>query len=218
VNVSPERLAEAVEVLAQGGLVAFPTETVYGVGGLVTHEGAIERIFALKDRPRTRAIIVHIPSGDRIDDYTTETPESAHKLIEAFWPGPLTIVLKKAPFIPDSVTAGMDTVGLRVPKHPVPIALMEGLASRIDTPVGIAAPSACRFGEPPATTPEEVVQRLGTPGDAPETIDMLLDGGSTPGKLVSTMVSCVSDVPKLLRRGAVSVEDLEDVLGRHVDT
>jgi L-threonylcarbamoyladenylate synthase len=216
VLVAPERISRAIEILADGGLVAFPTETVYGIGAVATHEIAVDRIYDLKGRPRTRALIVHIASAAVLDAFSRSTPDAAAKLAEEFWPGPLTIVLERATTIPDIVTGGGNTVGLRVPKHPVPIELIEGLTERAGAPVGIAAPSASRFGEPPATTAQEVVARLGAPSDDPGTPDLIVDGGACPGKVVSTIISCVSDVPRLLRRGAVSVEAIEDTLGRFV--
>ena len=179
--VPAERISRAVDVLADGGLVAFPTETVYGIGALATHEAAVNRIYELNGRPRTRALIEHIASLAVMDDFTLETPDAALKLAEAFWPGPLTIVLRRAPFVPDVVTAGGDTLGLRVPKHPIPIKLLEGLAARMDTPVGIAAPSASRFGEALATSSQVVVALVGAPSDAPETPVLIIDVGACPG-------------------------------------
>jgi L-threonylcarbamoyladenylate synthase len=214
----PELLARAVDVLDGGGVVAFPTDTVYGVGAETSCVAAIERIYRMKGRPRSRSLIVHIEGADALSAFADEVPDYALELARAFWPGPLTLVLRKRSDVPDEVTGGAETVGLRVPRHDVALALIRALGERRCRPVGIAAPAANRFGEPPPSTAEEVITALAPAGGDPdESPDLIIDGGTCPGGMQSMVLSCVGSWPRLLRRGAITPEQVEKVIGRWVD-
>lgn len=210
-------IRRAVETLLGGGVVAFPTDTVYGLGALATDEAAVRRIFEMKARPPGRPLIVHVDGPAGLDVFAVEAPEYARKLAAAFWPGPLTLVLRRAAVVPDVVTAGGDTVGLRVPDHPVALALIAALGKRLGRTAGIAAPSANRFGEPPPTDVQGVVDSLGAPGSGPRAPDLVLDGGTCPGGVPSTVLACEGEWPRVLRRGSISPEQIEAIIGRWVD-
>ncbi|MBV1857027.1 MAG: threonylcarbamoyl-AMP synthase [Nannocystaceae bacterium] len=210
------RIDRAVEVLLGGGVVAFPTDTVYGVGALPMHETAIDRIYSMKGRPRTRALIIHVHEREALSVVADNVPQYARQLAEAFWPGALTLLLSRTQAVPAYVTGERPTVGLRMPNHPIATRLLRALNERSDAAVGIAAPSANRFGEAPAATAQEVVARLGAPGSGDSSPDMILDGGACPGKVLSTILDCTGEWPRLLRRGATSVQAIEDVIGRFV--
>jgi len=207
--VDPSLIAQAVEILRSGGLVAFPTETVYGLGADASDPVAVRRVFAAKGRPADHPLIVHLASASDIDDWADDVPPLARALADAFWPGPLTIVLRRSARVPDAVTAGLPTVGLRVPAHPVALALLEAFGG------GIAAPSANRFGTVSPTTAEHVRASLG------DTVDLVLDGGPSDVGLESTIVDLSgaggsgSEVPgegpAILRPGGVSREGLEAI-------
>jgi L-threonylcarbamoyladenylate synthase len=218
VIAGPEEIARAVVLLDAGGVVAFPTDTVYGVGAVTGHVAAIERIYRMKGRPRSRPLIVHITGADALASFAEDVPEYALELARAFWPGPLTLVLRKRVELPDAVTGGAETVALRVPRHDVALAIIRGLGELRGHPVGIAAPSANRFGEPPPSTAEDVITALGPAGlDAEQGPDMIVDGGTCPGGVPSMVLSCVGPWPRILRRGAISPEQIESVIGRWVD-
>lgn len=205
-------------MLFGGGVVAFPTDTVYGVGAISSCVPAVERIYRMKGRPRSRSLIVHIEGADALPTFADEVPDYALELARAFWPGPLTLVLRKSAAVPGECTGGMDTVGLRVPRHDVALAILAGLRERSGVPVGIAAPSANRFGEPPPATAEAVITALAPAGGDPEeSPDLIVDGGSCPGGIPSMVLSCVGPWPRLLRRGAITPEQVEKVIGRWVD-
>ena len=194
------QISHAAAILRGGGLVAFPTETVYGLGANALDAAAVSRIFEVKQRPATSPLIVHAASESMARHYAAHWPESARDLARRFWPGPLTLVVPKKPTIPDVVTAGLDTVGLRVPAHPVALALIRAAG------VPVAAPSANRFTQLSPTTAEHVRAGLG------EAVDMILDGGSTPVGIESTVLS-LAGRPTLLRPGMISREELEAVIG-----
>jgi L-threonylcarbamoyladenylate synthase len=194
-------IARAAAVLRRGGLVVFPTETVYGVGANALDADAVGRIFEAKGRPATNPVIVHITRVEQIRP-VAEWPETAARLAERFWPGPLTLVLPRREAVPDVVTAGGPTVAVRMPSHPVARSLIDAAG------VPVAAPSANRSTELSPTLAEHVLRGLDG------RIDLLLDGGPTPGGLESTVVDATSDPPRLLRPGLVSVADLEAVVGR----
>ncbi|QDF01132.1 L-threonylcarbamoyladenylate synthase [Myxococcus xanthus] len=202
--IAPESLERAVELLRHGGVVALPTETVYGLSANAEDELAVRRVFAIKGRPATHPLIVHIPGVEHLDTWAREVPEAARKLAEAFWPGPLTLVLPRTARATDAVTGGQDTVALRVPNHPVALAVLQKLGG------GLAAPSANRFGKVSPTTAEHVREDLG--GD----VDLVLDGGPCTVGVESTIVDLSSDEPAILRPGGLAVEDVERVLGRKV--
>lgn len=191
----------AVQILRAGGVVAFPTETVYGLGGDATNPAAIARIFAAKGRPATNPLIVHVADIYAARRYATEWPETAQKLAEKFWPGPLTLVLPKSPAIVSGVTAGLHAVGLRVPQHPMALALL----AAFDGPV--AAPSANRSNRISPTTAQHVKDELGN------AIDGVLDGGPCGVGIESTVLDLSTGTPALLRPGGVSREDIEAVIG-----
>ena len=197
-------LRAAVARLAAGELVALPTETVYGLGADAANPLAVAKIFALKGRPADHPLIVHLAPEARLDDWAVDIPESARKLVAAFWPGPLTIILRKSPRVPAMVTGGQDSVGLRCPSHPVARQLLREFAK-----VGsgaVAAPSANRFGHVSPTTAQHVRDEFGP--------DLLvLDGGACEVGLESTIVDLSRGSPVLLRPGAITREDLARVLG-----
>jgi len=194
-------LDRAAQLIREGRLVAFPTETVYGLGANALDAVAVRRIFAAKGRPATSPLIVHVDSFEMARALAAEWPEAAQRLAERHWPGPLTLVVKKQPTIPDEVTAGLDSVGLRMPAHPVALALIRAAG------VPIAAPSANRFTELSPTSAEHVRASLG------EAVDLILDGGSTPVGIESTVLSVAGAKPVLLRPGMVTREEIEELIG-----
>lgn len=196
-----ENLQQAVAILRGGGLVAFPTETVYGLGADAANPAAMARLYAVKGRPRAHPVIVHLGRIDWLRDWARDVPEYARKLALAFWPGPLTLVLKRAEGVADVLTGGQDTVGVRVPAHPVALALLAGFGA------GIAAPSANRFGRVSPTTAAHVREDLG--GD----VDLVLDGGPCAVGIESTIVDASGAAPVILRPGQVSASAIERVAG-----
>ncbi|MEM6290535.1 MAG: L-threonylcarbamoyladenylate synthase [Myxococcota bacterium] len=213
---SSAQIDRAVELLLAGGVVAFPTDTIYGVGALPREEAAVERLYALKGRPRERPMVVHVHERDGLRTYAADVPDYVFQLADAFWPGALTLILRRNPSVPDAVVGGRDTVALRMPNHPMALRLLERLSAKRGEAMGVAAPSANRFGEPHATTAQEVVARLGAPGSGPDAPDMILDGGACPGKIPSTILDCTGEWPRMTRRGNTSVEAIEAVIGRFV--
>lgn len=196
--------AHAIETAAaaikSGGLVAFPTETVYGLGANALAEDAVAKIFRAKGRPTTDPLIAHISSPDQLDDLTRDLLDLAHELCRRFWPGPLTLVLKRSPLLPANLTAGLDTVAARMPNHAVAAALIQASGAPI------AAPSANRFSRPSPTTAQHVLE------DLADEIDVLLDAGPTTIGLESTILSLVHDPPQLLRPGGVPLEALRQLI------
>ena len=201
VAVSNDEIAHAAELLRRGKLVAFPTETVYGLGADALDAVAVERIFEVKGRPNTSPVIVHVSDHEMVATVAASWPEKAQILAEHFWPGPLTLVVPKAPAVPDIVTAGLPTVGVRMPAHPIALALIAAAQ------VPVAAPSANRFGQVSPTTAEHVRQGLG------DRVDFILDGGPCAVGIESTVLSLVEDVPVLLRPGGISRQQIEAVIG-----
>lgn len=197
----PEAISRAAEVLKRGGLVAFPTETVYGLGAHALDPEAVARIYAAKGRPTYNPLIVHLPAASAAPRLAAEWSEAAERLAAAFWPGPLTLVVPRAAEVPDTVTAGLPSVALRVPAHPVAHALL-GAAG-----IPVAAPSANRSTEISPTTAAHVERSLG------DRVEMILDGGPTPVGIESTVVSLTGAVPTVLRPGSVSMEELRGVVG-----
>ncbi|HEY2883491.1 MAG TPA: L-threonylcarbamoyladenylate synthase [Pirellulales bacterium] len=196
-----EPIRAAAEVLRRGGLVAFPTETVYGLGANALDATAVAGIFAAKGRPANNPIIVHVPDVDTARTLVSDWPEKAEQLAAKFWPGSLSLVLPKRADIPDIVTAGGPTVGIRVPNHPVALALLKSAQ------LPIAAPSANRSNQVSPTTAEHVLSGLAG------RIDLLLDAGATLGGLESTVLDLTTDPPRLLRPGLVTVDQLQAVIG-----
>lgn len=191
----------AVSLLQQDELVAIPTETVYGLAGNALSGPAVARIFSVKDRPQFDPLIVHVPDLARAKDYVLEIPEAAKKLADKFWPGPLTLLLKKRAIIPDLVTAGLDTVGIRCPDHVLTRKLLQTL------PFPLAAPSANPFGYVSPTKPEHVNEQLGNK------IQYILDGGPCQVGIESTIVGFEDDGAVVYRLGGLSLEDIEQTIG-----
>ena len=200
-NPDPDIIADAAARLRIGELVAFPTETVYGLGANALDVEAVARIFAAKGRPSYNPVIVHVPDVDAARCVVTHWPDAADKLAAAFWPGPLTLVLPKAPQIPDLVSAGLPLIGVRVPAHPVALALLR--AARVP----VAAPSANKSNQLSPTSAPHVLRGLA------DVDGVVLDGGDCAVGIESTVIDLSTDVPTLLRPGGVSVEALERVLG-----
>jgi len=195
---------DAVAVLARGGLVAFPTETVYGLGADAGNAEAVARIFAVKDRPISHPLIVHVAGIEDLSRFAETVPASALRLAEALWPGPLTVVVPRADHVPAVVAGGYGTLAVRAPAHPVAQELLQAFGG------GIAAPSANRFGRVSPTTAADVRADLG------DDVDLILDGGACQVGVESTIVDCTADQVVLLRLGGVPVEVLEGVLGAPV--
>jgi len=191
---------QAAAVLRAGGLVAFPTETVYGLGADARNPAAVARIFSAKGRPADHPLIVHVADAGQLTAWARDIPETAWRLAAAFWPGPLTLVLPRMAGVPDAVTGGLDTVALRVPGHPMALELLAAFGD------GIAAPSANRYGRVSPTSAEDVREELG------DVVDLVLDGGSCQVGIESTIVDLSSATPRMLRPGAVTECELRRVL------
>ncbi len=199
--VDGEDLRRAAALLRAGRLVAFPTETVYGLGASALDAEAVGRIFAAKGRPDTSPLIVHVDSVEMARELVTEWPRSADVLAAQFWPGPLTLVLPKRAHVPDRVTAGLGTVGLRIPAHPLALALLRAAG------IPLAAPSANRFTELSPTTAAHVRAALG------DRVDLVLDGGPCAVGIESTVLSLAGGVPRLLRPGMITQAQMESIIG-----
>lgn len=197
-----DRIDEACRVLESGGLIGLPTETVYGLGADATSSSAVRKIFSVKGRPADHPLIVHVSDVSAARALSRSWPVSAEILAESFWPGPLTIIVERAPTVLDTVTGGRDTVAIRVPRHTMALRLLR----RYGRP--IAAPSANRFGRVSPTTAEHVRADLGSD------VDLVLDGGPCDEGLESTIVDCTVDPPQILRPGSISSEEITDRLGR----
>ena len=198
---SEEELLPAGGVLRAGGLVVFPTETVYGLGANALDENAARAVYAAKGRPCDNPLIVHLPDLSLLDTLCRKVPAKAYDLFAAFSPGPLTVILPKRPAVPDAVSGGLDTVAIRIPSHPVAAALLRQAA------VPVAAPSANRSGRPSPTRLSHVLE------DLDGRVDLMIDGGECGVGLESTVISLAGETPTLLRPGGVSLEQLREVLG-----
>ena len=196
-----ECVRHAAALLRAGRLVAFPTETVYGLGADALSEDAVRLIFEAKGRPLSSPLIVHVASIEMARELASEWPEKAERLANAFWPGPLTIIVPKKASVPDSVTAGLPSVGLRMPAHPIARALLEAAQ------IPVAAPSANRFTELSPTTAEHVRRGLG------DKVELVLDGGPCTVGIESTVISVVGLTPRILRPGMISQTQIEAVIG-----
>jgi L-threonylcarbamoyladenylate synthase len=201
-----EQIEKAAALLDAGELVAFPTETVYGLGADAESPEAIARIYAAKGRPSNHPVIVHLAPGSDPGYWVRELPEDAHKLIDTFWPGPLTLILKRAPHIPAAVSGGQDSVGIRCPSHPVAQALLRAFSTKRDGHGGVAGPSANRFGHVSPTTAQHVRDEFGASVH-------VLDGGASKVGIESTILDLSRGFPALLRPGHVSAQEIADVLG-----
>lgn len=202
---SPAVLRDAAARLRAGALVAFPTETVYGLGADADNADAVRAVFAAKGRPADHPVIVHVPTVALVDAWTRDVPPDARRLADSLWPGPLTLILPRAPDVLDVVTGGQDSVGLRVPSHPVARALLEAFVQGGGR--GIAAPSANRFGRISPTTAQHVEDDLG------ERVALIVDGGACDVGIESTIVAFHDGVANLLRPGGIAVDTLTQVLG-----
>lgn len=207
-NDITNKIKHAAQLLHAGELVAFPTETVYGLGADARNPTALAKIFAAKGRPADHPLIVHLPDATHLDAWAIDIPAAAHTLAAACWPGPLTLILKRHPAVPDLVTGGQDTVGVRVPNHPVALALLREFGS------GIAAPSANKFGRISPTTAAHVQEELGASGE--KTVAMILDGGACVVGIESTIIDLTSPTPRILRPGAISADTLRQHLNAPV--
>ena len=200
-HLTKNDVQRAAELLRAGKLVGIPTETVYGLGANGLDPEAVERIFAAKGRPQDNPLILHIPSADHLARYCRDIPDSAYALTEAYWPGPLTMILPRREVVPDVVTAGLDTVGMRCPSHPVCRAILEAA----DIPV--AAPSGNTSGRPSPTTAAHMWE------DMDGKIEAIVDGGPCTVGVESTIIDLTCTPPRLLRPGGITLEQLEAVLG-----
>jgi L-threonylcarbamoyladenylate synthase len=194
----PQALSRALETLQAGGMVAFPTDTVYGLGALIQLPESIQALYTVKGREAVKAIAVLLSSPDQVDWVAMQVSPMARRLVDRFWPGPLTLVVPKRPDLPAELSM-YPTIGVRMPDHPVALALL-----RVTGPLAVT--SANRSGEASPVTAQDVVTQLGG------SIGLILDGGSTPGGISSTVVDCSGDIPVILRQGQISLDDLLQAL------
>jgi len=202
VRADADSIARAAQLLRDGGLVAFPTETVYGLGADARNADAVRRIFVAKGRPEDHPVIVHVENLAAAEGWAADMPDDARALAQAFWPGPLTLIVPRAADVLDAITGGQTSVGLRVPAHPVARALLGAFRG------GIAAPSANRFGHVSPTTARHVADDLG------DAVDLILDGGPCDVGIESTIVAFTTGTPMLLRPGGIPLDAIASVLGR----
>ena len=204
-------MADAAANLLAGNLVAFPTETVYGLGADACNASAVARIYSVKGRPADHPLIVHVASMEGLGDWASDVPGYAISLGRDFWPGPMTLIMKRSALAGDFVTGGQETVGVRVPNHPVALGLLEAFVRAGGK--GVAAPSANRFGNVSPTTAQAVADEL---NEFLADADQILDGGPCEVGVESTIIDCTGDVPRILRPGAVTAEMIEESTGLRV--
>jgi L-threonylcarbamoyladenylate synthase len=207
-NCTADAMLDAARHLKAGDLVAFPTETVYGLGADASNSEAVARIYSVKGRPNDHPLIVHIASMDRMGGWARDVPEYAIALARSFWPGPMTLILKRSELAGDFITGGQDSVGVRVPDHVVALALLEAFERAGG--MGVAAPSANRFGHVSPTTAPAVIEEL---GDYLSKEDLVLDGGACDVGVESTIIDCTGLLPSVLRPGAISPLMIEESTG-----
>lgn len=207
-NCTADAMLSAAKALKDGHLVAFPTETVYGLGADATNEKAVSRIYSLKGRPSDHPLIVHISSINKLDQWATDIPDYAIKLAREFWPGPMTLILPRKDIAKDFITGGQNNVGLRVPDQPIALALLQRFEELGGA--GVAAPSANRFGAVSPTKADEVNEELGRYFDHN---DLVLDGGPCQIGIESTIIDCTDTAPKIIRPGSVTSTHMEELLG-----
>ncbi|HPO05729.1 MAG TPA: L-threonylcarbamoyladenylate synthase [Candidatus Gracilibacteria bacterium] len=202
--VSPEinQLEIAADILQKGGLVAFPTETVYGLGANALNEKAVAQIFLAKGRPQDNPLIVHIADKNDLYQLSSNVSDKALLLVDKFWPGPLTLILKKTEIVPDIITAGLDCVAIRMPSHPIALALIK------EAKIPLAAPSANLSGKPSPTDAQHVID------DLYHKIDLIIDGGEVEIGIESTVLDLTTDIPQILRPGKITKQDLEEIIGK----
>ena len=207
-----ETLVRAAHALRSGSLVAFPTETVYGLGADASDAKAVERIYQVKGRPKDHPLIVHVANMQAIEDWVEDVPDFAISLARVFWPGPMTLILKRSALAEDFITGGQETVGLRVPNHPIALALLHEFQKLGGK--GIAAPSANRFGHVSPTSADAVISEL---AKYLTSVDLILDGGLSLVGVESTIIDCTSELPKILRPGAITEEMIMDTTNLSVE-
>jgi L-threonylcarbamoyladenylate synthase len=210
-NCSADALATAAQALKDGLLVAFPTETVYGLGADATNAAAVARIYEVKGRPSDHPLIVHIADLKYLDRWISDIPEYGIALARNFWPGPMTLILRRSELARDFITGGQDTVGIRIPDNSLALGLLEAFHKLGGA--GIAAPSANRFGQVSPTTADAVKEEL---SDYLADTDLVLDGGPSEVGLESTIIDCMAEFPRILRPGAITIEMIEEVSGLKV--
>ena len=203
-----DEIKEAAQKLKNGFLVAFPTETVYGLGADATNQESVARIFEIKNRPQDHPLIVHLSSLDQLPDWSIEIPKFANELANSFWPGPMTLILKRNIIAKDFVTGGQETIGIRIPNHEIALSLLEEF--RKIGSGAIAAPSANKFGKVSPTSFDHVKSEIGK--DLSQK-DLILDGGISFVGIESTIIDCTGSSPKVLRPGAITDKMIEDVTG-----
>jgi len=208
--LSEREVSAAAEILRSGGLLGLPTETVYGLAANAGDATAVARIYSVKGRPNDHPVIVHIADTATLDEWAQEIPTFARALAKEFWPGPMTLVLKRKSHVGNFLTGGQDTVGIRVPSHPVALAVLREFGG------GVAAPSANRFGAVSPTTAAHVIHDLADRLD-PAT-DAVVDGGDSSVGVESTIIDCTGNAPRILRAGAISILDIERVTGSRVES
>ena len=206
-NPSQVEIKKAAQAIKDGHLVAFPTETVYGLGADATNEKAVSRVYSVKARPTDHPLIVHISSINQLDKWAIDIPDYAKKLAEEFWPGPMTLILKRSEIAKNFITGGQENVGVRVPSHSVALALLSEFEKLGG--LGIAAPSANKFGAVSPTNSDAVVEELGKKF---ESSDLILNGGQCPIGIESTIINCLGFAPLIIRPGAITVEMIKKLL------
>ena len=211
-NCTADAISNAAKALKDGHLVAFPTETVYGLGADATNEKAVSRIYSVKGRPSDHPLIVHISSINKLEDWATDIPDYAIKLAREFWPGPMTLILPRKEIAKNFITGGQNNVGLRVPAQPIALALLKKYEELGGN--GIAAPSANRFGAVSPTTADAVGEEL---GDYFSSADLVLDGGQSLVGIESTIIDCTGLAPRILRPGAITEEMIEQTREKNVE-
>jgi len=211
-NCTASALKDAAASLIAGNLVAFPTETVYGLGADATNEKAVARIYEVKGRPTNHPLIVHISSMNNLDKWAKDIPDYAIKLVRAFWPGPMTLILPRTDLAKDFITGGQNNVGIRVPAHTVALSLLKEFESQGG--LGVAAPSANRFGKVSPTCADDVKAEL---SDYLKSNNLILDGGQSSVGVESTIVNCTSTTPVILRPGAITAAMVNDLLGINIE-
>ena len=212
-NCTASSLADAATTLMQGNLVAFPTETVYGLGADATNKDAVARIYQVKGRPADHPLIVHISTTAHLDKWASDIPEYAIKLARSFWPGPMTLILPRTELAKNFITGGQNNVGIRVPSHTVALALLKAFEDQGG--LGVAAPSANRFGKVSPTTAEDVQAEL---SDYLSKEDLVLDGGPSAIGVESTIIDCTQSTPTILRPGAITAIMINQLLGISIKT
>lgn len=200
-DISKKQLETALALLRKGRLVALPTETVYGLAADASNEDAVAKIFHAKGRPSNHPVIVHIGSVNQLNEWATDIPDYAYKLAKAFWPGPMTLILKKQTQVLETITGGQDSVGIRIPSHPIMQKVLQHFHG------GLAAPSANRFGHISPSLAKHVKESLG------DKVDLIIDGGATSVGIESTIIDCTQDHPGILRPGMITADEIEKSTG-----